>query len=48
MFVRVSQDPHLPQADAYHDNDEHIDDDHDTGIFVHDQYVGEYDEDDQD
>ena len=50
MFIRVSQDPYLPQADAYHDhdNDEHIDDDHDIGIFYHDQHVGEYDEDDQD
>ena len=53
MFVRIRQDPHLPHAHAYHDNYdhdyyEHIDDDHDTGIFDHDQHVGEYDEDDQD
>ena len=50
MFIRVSQDPYLPQADAHHDhdNDGHIDDDHDIGIFDHDQHVGEYDEDDQD
>ena len=46
MFVRVSQDPHLCHAHAYHDHYQYVD--HDLGIFDQEQHGGEYDEDDQD
>ena len=46
MFVRVSQDPHLCHAHAYHDHYQYVD--HDLGTFEQDQHGGEYDADDQD